>query len=214
MPENLIAGAASAYAYPLLVKQLLTNSLEPLRRPGDHLPRRAPLHLPRFPPPHRPARLRARGARRPARLDRRGHGLGQPPLPRELLRDPDDGRDALHRERPALAAADRLHPERLGGGGRARARRLRAGARGHEGRAEGRAQGRGARRRPGRRRRTRCRSRASTRRSSAPHRQTSSSATSTRTPRRRPSTRPARPAIRRACTTATARSSCTRSRRR
>ena len=27
MPENLIAGAASAYAYPLLVKQLLTNSL-------------------------------------------------------------------------------------------------------------------------------------------------------------------------------------------
>ena len=27
MPENLIASAASAYAYPLLVKQLLTNSL-------------------------------------------------------------------------------------------------------------------------------------------------------------------------------------------
>ena len=42
----------------------------------------------------------------------RGHdGLGQPPLPRMLLRRADDGRGAAHGERADLARADALHDQ-------------------------------------------------------------------------------------------------------
>ena len=78
-------------------------------RTGDRLPRRAALHLPAVPRAGRPP---GGGATLPGhRTGRHGgrHGLGQPPLPRVLLRGAHDRRRAAHRERPPVARAARLH---------------------------------------------------------------------------------------------------------
>ncbi len=78
-------------------------------RPGDRLSRRRALYVPSVsrtggPPGGGPARPGHR-----ARRHRRGHGLGQPPLPRVLLRGAHDRRGAAHRQRAPLARAARLH---------------------------------------------------------------------------------------------------------
>ena len=87
----------------------------PRRRPGaragNRLRRPAALHLHDARRAREPARLRARRARRRARRHRRDHGLGQPSLPRVLLRGADDGRGAAHRERAHLAGAGALHDQ-------------------------------------------------------------------------------------------------------
>ncbi len=75
---------------------------------------------------HRPAGQRAvRPRRRPGRHGRRD-GLGQPPLPRVLLRRADDGRRAADGECPPVARADPLHAQPRQGRCRAGQRRIRA----------------------------------------------------------------------------------------
>ncbi len=69
-------------------------------------------------------------ARRQARLDGGRDGLGQPSLPRVLLRRADDGGRAAHGERPHLAGAGALHDQPRAGRRHPRQRRVPAAARG------------------------------------------------------------------------------------
>ena len=186
------------------------RAADPLARAGHRLSR-APAHLPAVPRPIGAAGQCADGSRRQGWRRGRGARLGQPPLPRMLLRHPDDGRGAADREpRPAARAAP-LFAERH--------RRHDVAAQCRFPAADRAARGQAAEGEPlhpaqrpagaahddaagGRRIRGADRTRA---------RRSSSSPTSTRGRARRRSTPPAPPGTPRACISAIARSCCTSS---
>ena len=212
--ENNVGQSDRSHPFSLRVSAAhqapAARAADPLARAGHRLSR-APAHLPAVPRPVRAAGQRADRSRRQGGRRGRGAGLGQPPLPRMLLRHPDDGRGAADGEpRPAARAAalyaerHRRHDlaaqcrfpaaDRAAGGQAAEGEPLHPAQR-PAGAADDDAAG-------GRRIRGADRIRA---------RRSSSSPTSTRGRAQRPSTPPAPPGSRRACISAIARSCCTSS---
>ncbi len=84
---------------------------DPLARAGHRLSR-APAHLPAVPRPIGATGQRADRSRRQGRRRGRRAGLGQPPLPRMLLRHSDDGRGIADGEPRPAARATPLFAER------------------------------------------------------------------------------------------------------
>ena len=100
MPAKLIEQTPAAYAYPLLIKHLLHGPLA--HSPDQEIVYR---DLVRYTYRDFARRLGQRAGEHRGQAGRHGggHGLGQPPLPRVLLRGAHDGGDPAYSERAPVA---------------------------------------------------------------------------------------------------------------
>ena len=122
----LIERTGEAYAYPLLIKQLLHAPLSHSAEQQIVYRDTRRISYREF---HQRIQRLAEALWRAGRDCRRhggDDGLGQPPLPRSLLRGADDGRHADDGERAPVARADPVHAAALRRQGRAGQRRVRA----------------------------------------------------------------------------------------
>ncbi len=130
---DVIWRTESAYDSPLLVKNMFAAPL--VDDPDQEIVYRGELRLTyrEVPRAGRPARRRPGRPGRQAGRHRRRDRLGQPPLPRVLLRHTHDRRRPAHGERAPVARAARLHDRPRRGRRPPGQRRVPAPARAHQG---------------------------------------------------------------------------------